>query len=106
MECLEVQHRMAAFIENELDERDMEEFVIHIEGCESCWEELAIQYLVSEGMRRLEDGSAFDLNRELQEKLQQTLKRIRYKKKLNAMMLLMELASVVVVTLLSVFVLY
>lgn len=106
MECLEVQHRMAAFIDNELDERDMEEFVTHIEGCESCWEELAIQYLVTEGMRRLEDGSAFDLNRELQEKLQQTLKRIRYKKKLNAVMLLLEAASVIAVAALSVFVLY
>ena len=81
MKCLEIQHRMAAFIENQLDERDTEEFVAHIEGCESCREELAIQYLITEGMRRLEDGSAFDLNKELEEKLQLTLKRMRYKKK-------------------------
>lgn len=97
---------MAAFIENQLDERDTEEFVAHIEGCESCREELAIQYLITEGMRRLEDGSAFDLNKELEEKLQLTLKRMRYKKNVNRMMLALEAASIVVVAILSIFVLY
>lgn len=106
MKCLEIQHRMAAFIENQLDERDTEEFVAHIEGCESCREELAIQYLITEGMRCLEDGSAFDLNKELEEKLQLTLKRMRYKKNVNRMMLSLEAASIVVVAILSIFVLY
>lgn len=103
---MEIQHQVTAYIENELDERDMEAFLAHIEKCEECREELAIQYLITEGMRRLEDGSAFDLNKELRDKMQHTLKTLRYKKKVNSIMLALEAASIVVVALLSLFVLY
>lgn len=106
MECVEIQHKIAAFLKNELDERDTEDFVEHIRRCDSCMEELAIQYLVTEGMRRLEDGSTFDLNRELKEKLEYTLRRIRRKKFFNRMMLSLEIASVFVTAVLSAFVLY
>jgi len=103
---MEIQHQITAYIENKLDERDMEAFLSHIEKCEECREELAIQYLITEGMRRLEDGSAFDLNKELRDKMQHTLKTLRYKKKVNSIMLALEAASVVIVALLSLFVLY
>ena len=106
MECVEIQRKITAFLENELDERDTEEFVVHIMNCASCREELAIQYLITEGMRHLEDGSAFDLNRELREKLDSTLKSIKRKKLFNKIMISLEIASVCVTAVLSAFVLY
>ena len=35
-----------------------------MQECPGCKEELVIQFLVTEGMQRLEDGDAFDLQRE------------------------------------------
>ena len=40
-------------------------FLNHVDGCSSCLEELRIQFLVTTGMQRLENGDTFDLNREL-----------------------------------------
>ena len=36
-----------------------------MDGCSFCLEELSIQFLVTTGMQRLENGDTFDLNREL-----------------------------------------
>ena len=38
----------------------------HIEECGECKEELSIQFLVKEGLSRLEAGSVFDLKNELE----------------------------------------
>ncbi|MDE5892821.1 MAG: hypothetical protein K2H45_07870, partial [Acetatifactor sp.] len=45
----------------------MKRFTEHVDACDSCREELVIQFLIREGMARLEDGDVFDLQRELQE---------------------------------------
>lgn len=106
MVCVEIQRKIAAFLENELDERETEEFIKHMKECASCKEELAIQYLITEGMRRLEDGNTFDLNRELREKLDSTFRRIKRRRFFNRVMLSLEIVSVFVTAVLSIFVLY
>lgn len=106
MECTTAERKISSFLAGELDERDTEEFVGHIEQCGACMEELAIQYLISEGMHRLEDGSAFDLNKELKEMLLWTKKRVHRKKILDRVLFGAELAAVAASFLLSFFVLY
>lgn len=41
-------------------------------------EELVIQFLVTEGMRCLEDGDAFDLQRELELRLAEAKRKVRF----------------------------
>ncbi len=106
MECTSAERKISAFLYHELDDRDTEEFVEHVEHCESCMEELAIQYLISEGMHRLEEGGAFDLNKELQEMLACTKRRVRRKKLLDCILFGAEVAAVAVTFFLSFFVLY
>lgn len=106
MDCTTAERRISFFLAGELDERDTEEFVGHIEQCEACMEELAIQYLISEGMHRLEDGGAFDLNKELKEMLLWTKKRVRRQKRLDLVLFCAEIAAVAGSFLLSFFVLY
>ena len=53
------------FLKDELDNRTEKKFLNHVDGCSSCLEELSIQFLVTTGMQRLENGDTFDLNREL-----------------------------------------
>ncbi len=62
MDCKEVQKNIAAFLNGELQGKDAERFLNHIENCEECKEELSIQYLVREGTARLEGGGSFDLS--------------------------------------------
>ena len=69
MDCKEAQKLIPAYLSEELDGKTEEAFLNHIEECAICKEELCIQYLVEEGTARLEDGSSFDLNRELESKI-------------------------------------
>lgn len=49
-----------------MDFRTLRKFNEHMDTCKECHEELAIQFLVAEGMQHLEEGDAFDLQRELE----------------------------------------
>lgn len=77
MDCKEFEKKIPTFIANELDYKELKLFLEHIELCPDCKEELTIQVLVSEGMARLEEGSAFDLQVEIDKRMQDAAKRIR-----------------------------
>lgn len=78
MECKEIEKKISAFLQGEMDHREMEAFIFHMEECEGCYEELSIQYLVEKGMERLEDGNALDLNKELNNKMNEAKRRIKF----------------------------
>lgn len=75
MECVEVEKRIPLFLENKLEERDIREFVEHMETCEECKEELTIHFLASEGVAMIEEGASFDLEKELDARLNGMLKK-------------------------------
>lgn len=67
MTCRECEKQIPDFIGWKMDYLKMKRFTEHVDACDSCREELVIQFLIREGMARLEDGDVFDLQRELQE---------------------------------------
>ena len=77
MDCKEVQRNITAFLEEELHGKSAETFLDHISQCTECKEELSIQYLVREGMVRLEDGGSFDLSKDLDIMIEQSYKSIK-----------------------------
>ncbi len=77
MECRETQRCIQAFLKDELDRRTAEKVVEHIQSCDECMEELTIEYLLLEGISRLENADDIDLNSELEERLD----RVRRRKK-------------------------
>lgn len=77
MDCKEFERLIPGFIAGELDYLTLKSFSGHMEGCEGCREELVIQFLVTEGIQRLEDGNAFDLQAELDKRLEETRQQIR-----------------------------
>lgn len=77
MTCRECEKQIPDFIGRKMDYLGMKRFLEHVDTCESCREELVIQFLIQEGMARLEDGDVFDLQRELQEHLEEARIRIR-----------------------------
>ena len=54
MNCKEAEKIIPYFLQDDLDGRDLAEFVEHIDECHECMEELSIQFLVAEGMEQLE----------------------------------------------------
>lgn len=78
MTCKEFEKLIPDFLDQKLDFFTLKHFVEHMENCADCQEELVIQFLVTEGMQRLEEGDAFDLQKELEERLAQAQARVRF----------------------------
>lgn len=78
MDCKEFERLIPKFIERKLDFLTLKRFHAHMEKCENCKEELVIQFLVSEGIQRLEEGDAFDLQRELDQRLAEARRKVRF----------------------------
>ncbi len=82
MDCKEFQRLIPEFLEDELDVRQLEVFLGHIDKCKSCKEELTIQFLVEVGTKRLEDGTNFNLKDELDNMMKDAWQRLHTRKKL------------------------
>lgn len=78
MDCKEFELMIPDFIQRKLDFSAIKRFSEHMNSCESCKEELTIQFLVTEGIQRLEDGNAFDLQSELEQRMEEARRKIRF----------------------------
>ncbi len=94
MECKEFMSLIPGFLENTLDYATLKRFSEHMENCGECKEELVIQFLVTEGIQRLEDGSAFDLQKELNARLEEAKQKIRFHGGFMRLGLVMEILAV------------
>lgn len=77
MDCKEFEWLIADFIDRKLDYPALKRFCGHMDHCENCREELVIQFFVTEGVQRLEDGGAFDLQKELDQRLEEARHELR-----------------------------
>lgn len=94
MDCKSFERMIPDFIAQRMDYPTLKNFLGHMEKCGDCREELEIQFLVSEGIQRLEDGSAFDLQTELEQRLEEAVQSIRFHNGFMSFGLAMEVAAV------------
>ncbi len=94
MDCKEFEWLIPDFIEKKLDYLSLKRFSEHMEQCENCKEELTIQFLVTEGIQRLEDGGAFDLQKELNQRLGEARYRLKIHGRFIKLGYIMELIAV------------
>ncbi len=104
MDCKETRKNIYKFIEDGLDGKELQAFMKHVSECEECMEELAIQYLVTEGMQHLEKESSFDLQNQLEKKMESARRRIRSRKRVIYFMYVMETLAILAVILMTVLV--
>ncbi|MBQ2803552.1 MAG: zf-HC2 domain-containing protein [Lachnospiraceae bacterium] len=78
MNCKEFERLIPKFVEDKLDFMTLKQFGAHMDKCSGCREELQIQFLVIEGMQRLEEGDAFDLQSELNRRMEETKHKVRF----------------------------
>ncbi|MDR0963866.1 MAG: hypothetical protein LBM60_04545, partial [Clostridium sp.] len=70
-----------------------------IESCQDCREELTIQILITEGLNRLEEGSAFDLNMELSRRLEEARHKLRIHKMVMTIGVACEIVAILAIVL-------
>jgi hypothetical protein len=94
------------FLEDNLDNQEMQEFLIHVNSCEDCREELTIQFLISVGLKRLEDGNTFNLAGELEQKLRDAGHKMKVRSSLQwSALVLQVLVVIALIILIAVFLL-
>lgn len=84
MDCKEARRCIHLFLKDELDENTEFRFVEHVHSCRECMEELTIEYLLSEGINRLESADDIDVRSELEDRLNRTINRKKVYKQLKA----------------------
>ena len=79
------------FLDDDLDNQDLSDFLDHVDNCPECKEELTIQFLVRVGMQRLEDGNTFNLVRELDRELTEAKRKMHRRKTLVLISYILEI---------------
>ena len=97
MNCKETEKMVPAFLQDDLNSKELEQFIEHIDGCPECTEELSIQFLVSEGLERLEAGSNFNLQHALAERLGNAKHEIKVQQWLRCTLFSLEVAVVIAI---------
>ena len=95
MNCKEFEKNIPDFISGKLGFLTLQEFGEHMEKCPGCKEELVIQFLVTEGMQRLEDGDAFDLQKELEVRLLEAKRKMKFHMAFMKMGAVLEVLTVI-----------
>ena len=102
MTCKEAEKLIPLFLKDELDTDDLREFMEHVDKCEECTEELSIQFLVLEGMARLESGNVFDLQIELKTRMEEAGHILKLRESMQWLLYALEgLVGVAVITLIA-----
>ena len=96
MTCKEAEKQIPSFLQDELDEESLAEFVEHVKECDDCEEELAIRYLTVEGLARLEEGASFSLDDELAYKIQHADRRVKINTKIEKIRRSIESVAIIV----------
>ncbi|SDA51590.1 Putative zinc-finger [Butyrivibrio sp. INlla18] len=95
MTCKDIEKLIPSFLDDDLDNEELSEFISHIESCAECKEELTIQFLVKVGMKRLEDGNTFNLRDELELLMRDSKKSLKARRYLVYTSYVLELAVLV-----------
>lgn len=106
MNCKEAEKMIPTFLVKQLNNRDLNEFLMHVEDCPKCMEELTIQYLVMIGTSLIEEGKSFNLRRALNDLLLDAWKAVQKWKILVFASYIVELITFVIMAIILIVVIF
>ena len=106
MNCKEAEKMIPAFLVKQLNNSELDQFLLHVEDCPECMEELTIQYLVMIGTSLIEEGKSFDLRKALTELLMEAGKSIQKWKLLMFASYVIEMITMVVMAIILIVVIF
>ena len=79
MKCEKALTKIEAYIDHTLSGRELEEFLEHVKSCRECYDELETYYIISVGMRYLEEENleSYNIPKMLQEDLHTRERQVR-----------------------------
>lgn len=81
MDCITFNKDIIAYLDGELSDEELNDFLHHLEGCRSCAEELEINYIVREGVKLLDrKNSSYDLSSAFRQNTKENTNYIKNKK--------------------------
>ena len=106
MNCKEAEKMIPAFLVKQLNNRELDQFLLHVEECPECMEELTIQYLVMIGTSLIEEGKSFNLRRALNQLLLEAWKSVQKWKFLIFASYIVEIITMVVMSIILIVVIF
>jgi len=105
MNCIDVQRLIMPFINGELSNEELGEFIHHIKSCPNCMEELEVYYVLIAGMRQLDEEKELsnDFHKDLISLIRESEDRILHNKMLHIRKRLVLLILIFVVAVISSF---
>ena len=100
MNCTEARRMVTPYVKHELDDREMEQFLDHVEHCKDCMEELDIYFTMYQALELLESGKhqEYNFSKMLKENIRDTRRRIFGRKVFRALhVVLLFLAEILLV---------
>ena len=104
MNCKDVIKMIPDFLNNDLNGRELKSFIEHMERCKDCKEELSIQFLVQEGMARLEGGDIFDLQNEFDRVMEDARRKMRIGRIINYIVYGIEILVIITILTIIIFI--
>jgi uncharacterized protein YneF (UPF0154 family) len=82
MECFEVETRIISYLDHNLDDEKLEEFLTHLETCEDCRNEAELYFTLFEGLNQMDEDEIqfFDFQTEFEEQRESQMEEIRLNK--------------------------
>lgn len=99
MDCRTAESMVSGYIQKELNDKELDAFLKHIENCSSCYDELETYYIVYAATKQLDENqedSIYDFKGMLQEDIRKTKVKIQENKIFSRLAFL--LASISVIT--------
>ena len=93
-ECKLCEKQIPDFLEDQLPIGELDDFLRHQKKCRNCRDELQVQYLVLEGMAKLETGETFNLQKELREFVELEESRLRRRRMMGIFAWFLEFVTV------------
>lgn len=106
MNCKEAEKMIPAFLVKQLNSRELNQFLLHVEECPECMEELTIQYLVMIGTSLIEEGKSFNLRKALNELLLEAWKAVQKWKILVLASYIAELITLIIMAIILIVVIF
>lgn len=82
MNCKTAQSMITAYIQHNLPDKQLEEFVEHISGCHECREELEIYFTIHFALQRLDEDKniSYNIKKMLEDDLEATEHKVKRRK--------------------------
>ena len=106
MNCKETEKMIPSFLGKQLSCRELNQFLLHVEECPECMEELTIQYLVMIGSSLIEEGKSFHLKKALNELLAEARKKVKKWKVLTFLSYIAEIITYIVMAIIIIVVMF